>query len=156
MTTDPKQQRRLGHVPDLPAVMDERAEEVLRQRRRGHLAEKSGYGMHTTSSGAGSGGAGTGASPAEGDSYHTFWADDSSNEGLTAGHLVDGSRVEFALEDSDGNGVTPVAGTLIFTYNGQYLYTGHSYTISGNTVTLTFAPSAGEIGGQCVIAELTA
>lgn len=157
MTEDPKQQRRRGHVPDLPDVIDERAAEAGRQRRRGHLAERSGYGMGTTSTGAGSGGPGSGTSPASGDAYHKFWASSSANEGLAAGHLVDGARVAFELEDTDGNKVNPVEGSEIVTYNGQYQYegSGRGYQVSGNTITFEFTPAAGEIGGQCVIGELT-
>ncbi|MGD8454697.1 MAG: hypothetical protein PVJ57_23020 [Phycisphaerae bacterium] len=156
MTYDPEQQRKTGHVPSMPAAIDERAQFATRKRRRGKLAERSGYGLGTTSTGAGSGAPGTGTGPASGDSYHKWYADSGSVSGLTAGHVPNGSRTTFDLEDSDGYKVSPVDNTLIVTLNGMYLYEGESYTISGYTITFIDVPAATDkIGGQCVVGELS-
>jgi len=156
MTYDPSKQRRQGHVPDLPDAIDERTAEATRKRRRGHLAERSGYGMRTTSTGAGSGEPGSGG-PATGDDFHTFYVKGNGTEdGVQTGHFIDGARVAFDLENTDGD-VEPVPESMVLAINGQLMRqgAGRDFTISGNTITFVNAPPGGEMYGSCAIENIT-
>lgn len=110
-------------------------------------------------SGAGSGSSGSGAPPSGGGGgggsavlvglQHEFAADDTTPYGIQAGHLVDGARVAFDLEDASGD-VEPLDGVVLLFENGVALSALLSdYSVSGNTVTFTTAPQ-GRISGWCL------
>jgi len=96
VTEDPKQQRRRGHVPDMPDVIQEGAAEQARPRRRGHLLERSRYALATTTGSAGAGGGSPPGDPPDEAGVFSLRHDNAGTE--RAGAIV--------LEDSDLTTIT--------------------------------------------------
>lgn len=137
-------------------AIDERSRSRLPSERLDREAQA--Y-REASTAGGGSSGGGISSPPSAGGGeggtanlvglQHEFAADDSTVDGIQSGHLVNGARVAFDLEDAAGD-VSPLDGIVLLFENGVQLSALLSdYSVSGNTLTFTTAPR-GRISGWCL------
>jgi len=153
MSTTPEARNRSAHLPDQGKMIDERIRAGRVEQSRDPLHTEVIGGSGTTSETDGSGGPGSGSTVTS-STWYKFYATSAVNDGFSTGHVPDGSRTEFTLEDADGF-ISPTANSLDLYINGQALAEGYHYTLTDDTITFSDPPPANAvIFGKCEVGEI--